>query len=83
MRFLAVHDVVRNLAPLDGIGFAPAISDFCVRVRSLRGTPWQWPDASALAKTPNVRCSRRELDSALSATARRNLLLFAREPTPR
>jgi len=39
-------------SPLDGIGFAPAISDFCVRVRSLRGTPWQWPDASALRRRP-------------------------------
>jgi hypothetical protein len=33
-RFLAVHDVVATCSPLDDIGFAPDISDFCAaRVR--------------------------------------------------
>jgi hypothetical protein len=30
-RFLAVHDVVRNLFTIGRHGFAPAISDFCAR----------------------------------------------------
>ena len=46
-------------SPLDDIGFAPAISDFCARARSLRGTPWQRPDVFRAATTPNVRRGRR------------------------
>ena len=46
-------------------GFAPAIIDSCARARSLHGTPWQRPDASNAATTPNVRRGRRQLDSAV------------------
>ncbi len=41
-------------SPLDDIGFAPAISDFCARARSLRGTPWQRPDDFDVEIIPNV-----------------------------
>jgi hypothetical protein len=41
-------------SPLDDIGFAPAISDFCARARSLRGTPWQRPDDFGVEIIPNV-----------------------------
>ena len=51
-------------SPLDDSGFTPAIIDSCARARSLHGTPWQRPDASKAATTPNVRRGRRQLDSA-------------------
>jgi hypothetical protein len=59
---------------LDGIGFAPAISDFCARARSLHGTPWQRPDAFNAATTRTcavvavnltVPCSWGALDGAV------------------
>jgi uncharacterized protein YecE (DUF72 family) len=39
---------------LDDIGFAQAISDFCARARSLRGTPWQRSDDFGVEMIPNV-----------------------------
>jgi hypothetical protein len=54
-RFLAVHDAVRNLFTVGRTSASlPAISDFCARARSLRGTPWQRPDAFGVAITPHV-----------------------------
>jgi putative transposase len=44
---------------LDDIGFAPAISAFCARAHSLRGTPWQRPDPFDAATTFNLRLGRR------------------------
>jgi hypothetical protein len=45
---------VATHSSLDDIGFAPAISDFCARARSLRGTPWQRPDDYGVEIIPNV-----------------------------
>lgn len=45
-------------SPLNDIGFAPSISEFCVRARLLHEAPWQRPDALGAA-TANVRHGRR------------------------
>jgi hypothetical protein len=53
-RFLAVHDAVRNLFTIGRHQLRAAISDFCARAHSLRGTLRQRPDAFGIAKTPHV-----------------------------
>jgi hypothetical protein len=57
---------------LDDISSVLAISDFCVRARSLRGTPRQRPDAFGVAITPHVAA----VDVNLTVPFDRRLITF-------
>lgn len=46
-RFLAVHDVARNLFSVGRISCVPPSNGCCVRGPSTRGTPWPHPEAMA------------------------------------
>ena len=60
-RFLAVHDVVRNLFTVGRHRLRAGHQRLCARARSLHGTPWQRPDGSNAATTANVRRVLRQL----------------------